>query len=264
MAEKIVSEPASNVGCIKDSACIHTSKVFDACKDKDCIEDLRVYPTCGSQSVIDTACSIRPKSATLLYADVRVEELNFNRGCYAVDVTYFYKVLGESFPGRRCVSGLAVFEKRVILYGSEGGSKVFTSGGSCCGNRYGTLPMAVVEAVDPLALSMKIVDHSCMDDCDMQSRAIPDLISENFDEEILTARTGKHLLVTLGQFSIIRLERDTQLLMPIYDYCIPDKECACNDEDPCALFGSIPFPVNDFFPPKGSKNKCTSGCCEDK
>ena len=260
MAEKNMSEPALNVGCIKESACIHTSKIFDACKDKDCIEDLRVYPTCGSQAIIDTACSIRPKSATLIFADVRVEELNFNRGCYAVDVTYFYKIVGESFPGKKCVSGLAVFEKRVILYGSEGGSKVFTSCGHTNYGSCGCLPMAVVEAVDPLALSMKIVDISCIGECELSARDIPTAITQSFEEELITTRTCKQLLVTLGQFSIIRLERDTQLLMPVYDYCIPDKECACSEEDPCTLFGTIPFPVNDFFPPRGGRNKCAGSC----
>lgn len=35
MAEKNMSEPALNVGCIKESACIHTSKIFDACKEQE-------------------------------------------------------------------------------------------------------------------------------------------------------------------------------------------------------------------------------------
>ena len=37
--------------------------------------------------------------------------------------------------------------------------------------------------------------------------------------------------VTLGQFSIVRLERDTQLLIPAYDYCLPEKECTCGNDD---------------------------------
>ena len=54
-----------------------------------------------------------------------------------------------------------------------------------------------------------------------------------------------------SQFSIIRLERDTQLTIPAYDYLVPDKECPGNndDDDPCALFGRIPFPSEEFFPP---------------
>lgn len=61
------------------------------------------------------------------------------------------------------------------------------------------------------------------------------------------------MYVTLGQFSIIRLERDTQLLTPVYDYCVPEKECPCDggscQEDPCELFRKVQFPVGEFFPP---------------
>ena len=61
------------------------------------------------------------------------------------------------------------------------------------------------------------------------------------------------MYLTLGQFSIIRLERDTQLLTPVYDYCMPEKECPCDggscQEDPCELFRKVQFPVGEFFPP---------------
>ena len=39
--------------------------------------------------------------------------------------------------------------------------------------------------------------------------------------------TGRRIYITLGQFSIVRLERDSQLLVPVYDYCMPEKECSC-------------------------------------
>jgi len=128
MAERAanVANPAS----CRESVCIHTIKIFDICKDKDCIEDLRLYPTCGSQAVVDTAFSIRPNSAKLLYADVRVEDLNFNRGCFTVDITYFYKVTGRSLPRRP-------FGNRPCGFRQESGSKVFTShNGGLCENIY--------------------------------------------------------------------------------------------------------------------------------
>ena len=68
--------------------------------------------------------------------------------------------------------------------------------------------------------------------------------------------------------SLVRLERDTQLLVPVYDYCMPDKECACGDgcEDPCALFRNISFPVGEFFPPNTVKRpeSCDDikSCCK--
>lgn len=263
MAENNGSLPEFCNDSIREAVCVHTSKIFDSCKDKDCIEDLRVYPTCSSQEILDTACSIRPQTAKLLYADIKVEEISFNRGCYTVDVTYFYKVTGEAFPCQKTVTGLAIFEKRVILYGSEGNAKVFSSRNqraACMDTR--SMPVAVVEAVDPLPLSLKIVDSSCACGYDCEVKCIPEEIANCFNDEIITSPTRKQLYVTLGQFSIIRLERDTQLLVPIYDYCIPSKECAGGvEDDPCTVFSNIPFPVNDFFPPNGDSSKCVVGDC---
>ena len=49
---------------------------------------------------------------------------------------------------------------------------------------------------------------------------------------------------------MVRLERDTQLLIPVYDYCIPQTECSGGDqEDPCGLFRNVAFPIGEFFPP---------------
>lgn len=53
---------------------------------------------------------------------------------------------------------------------------------------------------------------------------------------------------------MVRLERDSQLLIPMYDYCMPTRECAGGDEDgdddPCEIFRQIRFPVGEFFPPQ--------------
>lgn len=254
---------AANAANCQNSVSIHTRKIFDSCKDKDCIEDLRVYPTCGSQALIDTAFSVRPGTSKLLFADVRVEEMNFNRGCYTVDITYFYKVTGRTFPGNCLVTGLCLFDKRVVLYGSEGSAKVFTShGNGLCDNIYSSLPIAVVEAVDPLTLSMRLVDKAGGCGYDTDYREIPPEIARSFEDDLVTTPTAKQLFVTLGQFSIVRLERDTQLVIPVFDYSVPDKECAPGGEDdPCLLFGNIPFPVSDFFPPKGNGSNCASGSC---
>ena len=60
--------------------------------------------------------------------------------------------------------------------------------------------------------------------------------------------SSRAVLVTLGLFSIVQMERDAQLLIPAYDYCIPDRECNCNTSNPCDTFKSIDFPVEEFFP----------------
>lgn len=46
------------------------------------------------------------------------------------------------------------------------------------------------------------------------------------------------------------LERDSQLVIPVYNYCFPENECVgTTDDDPCTLFGRIRFPVEEFYPP---------------
>lgn len=230
-----------------EAVCIHTRKIYDSCRDKDCVEDLRVYPTTSSQTYIESAFSVRPTSSALLYADVDVDEISFNRGYYTVDVTYFYEVTGQTFPGENTVRGLCVFNKRVMLFGSEGSAKIYSSDGSYADSA--VQPVAVVECVDPIALNMKLADANPTG-LSADVRDIPASILEHFGEDLVLTDGARILLATLGQFSIVRLERDSQLVVPVHDYCLPDKECVSGTEDdPCTMFSRIRFPVEEFFPP---------------
>ena len=231
---------------ITEAVCVHTRKIYDSCRDKDCAEDLRVFPSISTQAYIDSAFSIRPGNAALLYADVQVDEIGFHRGYYTVDVTYFYDVTGITFPGEHTVRGLAVFNKRVMLFGSEGSAKVFASDGSCADAA--SQPIAVAECVDPIILNMKLVDAA--PPLRPEPRQIPDSILAHFGEDLVLTDAGRIVTATLGQFSILRLERDSQLVLPVYDYCLPDKECEPGiQDDPCTMFSRITFPVDEFFPP---------------
>ena len=232
---------------ITEAVCIHTRKIYDSCRDRDCAEDLRVYPTQSSQAYIESAFSIRPGSASLLYADVNVDEISFNRGYYTVDVTYFYEVTGTTFPGENNVRGLCIFNKRVMLFGSEGSARVFASDGSSLGSA--DQPVAVVECVDPIVLNMKLAD-ACPTGLAAERRDVPESIMAHFGEELVLNDGVRTLMASLGQFSIIRLERDSQLVVPVYDYCLPDRDCSPGeDDDPCAMFSRVSFPVEEFFPP---------------
>ena len=66
-------------------------------------------------------------------------------------------------------------------------------------------------------------------ECDCDLCEVPSFVNECFGGELSSGDDSRRIYVTLGQFSIVRLERDTQLLVPVYDYCMPDKECACGD-----------------------------------
>ena len=108
----------------------------------------------------------------------------------------------------------------------------------------------VVEVLDPMVLSSKVLD---LCQCSKESTVVqlPECILEMFDDQLVLSGESRRLFVTLGQFSIIRLERDAQLIVPVLDYSIPTKEC-CDSagcaEDPCEMFSRIPFPAAQFTP----------------
>ena len=110
---------------------------------------------------------------------------------------------------------------------------------------------AAVEAVDPIVLDARLMECCCKRDCDCDLCEVPSFVNGCFDGELSSGDDSRRIYVTLGQFSIVRLERDSQLLIPVYDYCMPEKECTCGDtpEDPCGIFRNVAFPVGEFFPP---------------
>lgn len=298
MSDRVVPGPVCDTAGIREAVCIHTKKIYDSCKDRDCIEDLRIYPTQCAQSVIDRALSIRSGKAELLNVQIDVEPTGFQRGFFTVDIRYFYRITAEAFVGAARpieICGLAVFDKRAILYGGEGSAKVFSS--ECRFDeldertmRICNLPIAVVEVVDPIVLAMKLVDPTdscnpcntccpppcpphggCGCECQNDCCDVPPSVCSCFGSELSFGNDKKRIFVTLGQFSIIRMERDSQLLIPVYDYCLPCKECVGSggscDEDPCEVFRQVKFPVDEFFPPsvpqndEGNSCGCGCGCC---
>ena len=127
---------------------IHTQKITDSCRDKDCIEDLRVYLTRESQSVLDTAAAAKVRSAELVYTAIDVSPVAFHRNHYAIDLTFYYKVIADAAVGPcrpAAVCGLALFSKRAVLCGENSGAHIFRS--DCPGSLGSSLPKAVVEAI---------------------------------------------------------------------------------------------------------------------
>ena len=123
--------------------------------------------------------------------------------------------------------------------------------------------LAHTEVVDPIALGAKIVeptDHGCCCCGETDVHSIPENICSVFDEDITDGDNIRKVLVTLGLFTIVRLERDVQLLIPVIDFCVPNDECTVSTEsNPCELFDKLQFPVDEFFPPeKGCLNDNTS------
>ena len=261
MSERLAPGPICGDHPLREAVCSHTKKVVDSCRSKECIRDLRVYLTRCSQELLERSTSVKPRRAELLWVDICVQPVDFNRGFFSVDVRYYYKIFAEVSAGcgrMQDLCGLAVYDKRAILFGGEGNARVFTSQG--CSPNLQTIeqtnkPEAVVETLDPLILSAKIVEPGCCCGCFCDLNEVPECIGCLFGDDIILDCNAKKLYVTLGQFSIIRMERDIQLLKPAYDICMPTKECTCSGgggctpEDPCDMFERFEFPVEEFFPP---------------
>ena len=84
--------------------------------------------------------------------------------------------------------------------------------------------------------------------------SVPDSVCRVFDDALVIGGECKRAFVSLGVFSIVKLERRVQLLIPSYDYCVPSKECVgATDDHPCDLFDRIDFPMEEFYPPEKCK-----------
>lgn len=245
---------------------IHTRKITDSCRDKDCIEDLRVYLTTDSQSTLDTATNAKVRSAELITTYMDVEPVAFDRNHYCIDLTFYYRILADAMIGCNrptTLHGLAVFSKRAVLCGEDSRAHIYRSNtrlGRYDGpsTLFANLPTAIVEVLDPMVLSSKVKEADACT-CEAVAVQIPDCIRELYDTPLVLSGGKRQLFVTLGQFSIIRLERDAQLVVPVLDYALPCKECCDNPgsgEDPCEMFSRIPFPAAQFSPTNCDNQDC--------
>lgn len=257
-------------GNFKEAVCIDAGRVYDSCCDRDCGEDLRCYFTDTAQATVNNAISVRLKSAQVLTVAIDVQPVSFNRGYYSCDLTFFFLLDIDAYTApRTCptqISGVCCFNKKVILFGSDGNVKVFTStmgeeSENCdlAVTTTSNMPKCAVQCVDPVCLSARIgqVREPFGEGC------IPSSINEYIGGNLITdaAEGTPTVYVTLGLFSIIQLIRNVQMLIPVYDFCIPEKQCDDTADQPCDIFRKIKFPTDDFFPPRPCDIK---GCGCDK
>ena len=244
-----------------EAVCIEASRILDSCKDKDCFEDVKILLTDFGNDVLEHTTNIRAKSACIAWTYIGIDPVKFNRGFYAITIKFYVKIVFEAcLCGGRSqeFEGIAVLEKRVILYGGESNVSTFRSSpdGSdfcalpepCCSEK--NLPTAIVQAVDPIILNAKVrepEDHCCC--CCCCCNDIPESISSRINGT-LNDSDGKYITVSLGIFSIVKIVRSAQYIINATEYCVPDKECvSSDDENPCAMFKHMAFPTQEFCPP---------------
>lgn len=236
----------------RDAVCVDAGRVYDSCMDRDCLENMRVYFSDEGQEAIQNATGVKVKSAEVVNVSIDVEPVTFNRGFYSCDLTFYFAIKCEittcstSCPEE--VIGISAFSKKVILCGSEASVKSFSSEKTlsdeeflACGGS--NLPKCVVECVDPVVLDSKVCEI-CGGDC---IPSFPKQLSLLIGGKVTTCGT-RALYVSLGLFSIVQLIRNVQMLIPVYDFCVPEKECVATNDNPCEMFSRIKFPTEEFFP----------------
>lgn len=245
---------AANV--FREAVCIDTRRIYDACSDKDCIRDLQVIFTEEAQEKIDSAGIIKTRCCEVEGVYFEVSPLAFNKGFYSVDMTFFFKIVCTICNGPtttpELVEGCGIFCKKVILFGSEAGVRTFSTDDNLSDNS--CMPTVNVQVLDPMILA----SHICEDPVSpppgapMFTPPIPSEIAAKFNGNFNCVHPLRTLYVTLGMFSIVQLMRQVQIMIPVYDFCIPNSESDPEnfDSDPCELFSKVDFPTDDFFPPK--------------
>ena len=137
---------------INEAVCIDTKRIFDSCVSKDCLEDLRVTFFSKSQRLIDEAVTVKTRDC-----------------CYSVDITFYFKLCFDTYAAPcttpQVAVGFARFNKKCILFGSNGDVKVFVSNPvseatDCPVAPQYTNPVAKVQAVDPVVLLKQFLSLS--------------------------------------------------------------------------------------------------------
>lgn len=243
----------------KEAVLINASRVYDSCSDKDCLSELQVYFTECAAKIIDDSAFVRFKDAEVDNVCMNVEPIPFNKGFFSVELTYYFEITLEACAGPNgpatVVKGLAVASKRVILFGSEGNIRTFTSVDTenpcACGSEEvsnGNLPRVNVQVAKPLGLGVKVVE--CCKPCCPCPCSMTESMQARYGGDCFMKDCRKMVLVTLGVFSIVQIIRDVQIMVPAFDFVLPE-QCAEDDGDePCELFDKVKFPMSEFFPPK--------------
>ncbi|MBO4467951.1 MAG: hypothetical protein J5766_01485 [Clostridia bacterium] len=249
---------------IKEAVCIDAERVYDSCCDRDCLEDLRVFFAEETQTLVNAATSVKITGSKVLNVAIDVEPISFNKGYYACDLTFTFLDDLDLYTSPNeiptSVKGVSSFTKKVILYGSEGNVKVFTSDDnpstSLTIGEGTNNPKCVLQCVDPVSLTSRLAEGTT----DYPNVFFPEAVAEYLGGPVVTQPTADDTAVyaTLGLFTIVQLIRDVQMVVPVYDFYIPEKQCDDILDTPCDVFRKIDFPTGEFFPPEPLGPGCGS------
>ncbi len=264
MAENLFSSTMAN----RETVCIDTYRVLDSCRDRDCFRDAKCFLTPIGQEIIERTDNVRTKRARVLSAYIDIEEIPFNCGFYQLNSRIYIKLCCEGCigPGNtQEFEALCAVDKKVVLYGGEGSVSVFKSNSGCsafCPDMSNeaclggeTMPTAVIETVDPVVLDTKVKTQGNHCNCCCTCTEIPAGVQRYMGGGLVGDDGRKMLTASIGLFSVVRIERPSQLLVSAGEYNVPEKQCIeAPEDDPCSIFSGIPFPEKEF-----NASVCRSG-----
>ena len=243
----------------KENVAVEVNRILDSCKDRDCFENIKVFLTEYGTQIIERTNTVRVKEACIAQAYIGLDPVQFNKGFYSVTIRFYVKITFEACVGvghAQEFDGIAVLEKKVILYGGESNVSTFKSSVSDMGfcampepcQCEKNMPTATVTVADPIILDVKILEnhkdcHCCCCCCDIPENVARSISGNICDDDA----SGRYLAVSLGIFSVVRITRISQYMINAQEYCIPDKECISSPkDDPCSVFKAMAFPTQEF------------------
>ena len=243
----------------KENVAVEVNRILDSCKDRDCFENIKVFLTEYGTQIIERTNTVRVKEACIAQAYIGLDPVQFNKGFYSVTIRFYVKITFEACVGvghAQEFDGIAVLEKKVILYGGESNVSTFKSSVSDMGfcampepcQCEKNMPTATVTVADPIILDVKILEnhkdcHCCGCCCDIPENVARSISGNICDDDA----SGRYLAVSLGIFSVVRITRISQYMINAQEYCIPDKECISSPkDDPCSVFKAMAFPTQEF------------------
>ena len=261
---KIMQDNRFSCGPAKgtETVCIETNRILDSCRDRDCFENARVFLTDFGREIIEHTGSVRVKSACIAKTHISLDPVQFNRGFYTINIRFYVKLVFEACIGNgraQEFEGIAVLDKKVILYGGDCNVSTFRGGGDisdfcasvepCC--KENNLPTAVIEVAEPIVLGVNVLEsiNECCNCCCCCAHDIPEVVVNTMNGHLCHDDDDdrRFLAVSIGIFSIVRIVRAGQFIISATEYVIPDKECISpSNDDPCSVFRAMAFPISEF------------------
>ncbi len=260
--------------------CIIAQKIFDQLRFQKCLSPAIIGPARAARGISNgteafcegdvivppcNAVSVSIKNTSLSKIDIISKKKNpFRSSCWDVEVKYTFLY---TLDFRNCesvcigtIEGTNSYNQKVTLFGGATGSSetevTVASDLYQCFDETAAGPFVSVEGTGVGLLAELKYTNSCT--CNYPCNCG----DTNMNDVSYGAPIAVN--VTLGLFSIIRMFRTTNLLIPTSGNCIPDEIRCVSNPDPCDFFDKLEFPMEIFAPKtdvthcRGLGN-CTSG-----